>query len=555
MTSPQCIVVVGGVAAGMSAATRLRRLDESASIIVLERSGYVSFANCGLAYHLGGVIEDREDLLLESPEHLGTRFRLDVRVHHSVTRIDLDARHVRVLHNDVEYQLPFDKLVLASGAKAVPLDIDGGEQALLLRSVEDMDRVASRLDRLDAGAHVAIIGGGYIGLELADNLLARGFAVTMAQRGQHILPNLDTELARIVDARLRDAGVRVVLNARVASIDEQWVHVVDDAPIRADLVIAGVGVIPDSSIAAAAGLEIGVGGGIVVDEFGRTSAEGVFAVGDVAEKRGHLGTPVLVALAGPANRDGRYVADTIAGTPRSSRPVIGTSIVEVLGVAAGSTGMTESAARASGRAVRVIHTHPQSHAAYFPGSHPMALKLVVDAADDSILGFQAVGVAGVDKRIDVVSTAMTAGLRASDLADLELAYAPQFASAKDPLNMLGYIASNMATGLTPTVQWHEVKDLSEGGSTIVDVRTARELADGAIPGAVNIPLDELRSRTDEIAGSQVIVHCQVGQRGHVAASLLRQLGFEAANLDGGYRTWRDGTDATQDARSRETAAR
>lgn len=539
----------------MSAATRLRRLDESASIIVLERSGYVSFANCGLAYHLGGVIEDREDLLLESPEHLGTRFRLDVRVHHSVTRIDLDARHVRVLHNDVEYQLPFDKLVLASGAKAVPLDIDGGEQALLLRSVEDMDRVASRLDRLDAGAHVAIIGGGYIGLELADNLLARGFAVTMAQRGQHILPNLDTELARIVDARLRDAGVRVVLNARVASIDEQWVHVVDDAPIRADLVIAGVGVIPDSSIAAAAGLEIGVGGGIVVDEFGRTSAEGVFAVGDVAEKRGHLGTPVLVALAGPANRDGRYVADTIAGTPRSSRPVIGTSIVEVLGVAAGSTGMTESAARASGRAVRVIHTHPQSHAAYFPGSHPMALKLVVDAADDSILGFQAVGVAGVDKRIDVVSTAMTAGLRASDLADLELAYAPQFASAKDPLNMLGYIASNMATGLTPTVQWHEVKDLSEGGSTIVDVRTARELADGAIPGAVNIPLDELRSRTDEIAGSQVIVHCQVGQRGHVAASLLRQLGFEAANLDGGYRTWRDGTDATQDARSRETAAR
>ncbi len=539
------VVIIGGVAAGMSAATRLRRLDETASIVVLERNGYVSFANCGLAYWLGGVIDDRDALLLQSPERLEARFRLDVRVHHEVTDIDLGAREVVVRDTNLgdDLRLHFDDLIIATGARAVDLHIPGGERALALRSVEDMDLIGERLDGLSPGVPVAVIGGGYVGLELAENLDARGFKVTLIQRSGHLLPNVDIEMASILESRLRDKGVRLILGAKVTSIDENSVHVEGELDVAATLVVAGVGVVPESGVAQRAGIRVGDSGGIVVNARGETSASRVFAVGDVAEKPGFLGAPVLVALAGPANRDGRYLADTIVGTPRTARPILGTSIVEAMGLAVGSAGITESVAVDQARAIRVIHTHPSSHTTYYPGSRSMALKLIIDADTDLILGVQGVGEAGVDKRIDVIATAMTAGLTASDLADLELAYAPQFGAAKDPVNMLGYIASNMAAGNAPTVQWHELEDLMAREATVVDVRTEEEFAQGAIPGAVNIPLDELRSRASELRSRTVIVHCQVGQRGHAAASLLRQLGYTASNLDGGYRTWKDGTDA------------
>lgn len=548
------VVIVGGVAGGMSAATRLRRLDEDARIVVLERSAHVSFANCGLPYHVGGVIEERSALLLQTPESLDARFRLDVRVGHEVVAIDRAARTVTVrdLASQREFVEEYDDLVLSPGAAPIRPDMPGIERALVLRNIADVDAMVAAV--ADQPATAVVIGGGFIGLEVAENLTHRGIAVTVVEMLDQVMGPLDPEMAAHVEARLRDNGVTVLTGTEVTAIGDATVTVRSGAegPTRevpAEMVVAAIGVRPDSSLAVEAGLEVNERGGIVVDDQQRTSDPHVFAVGDAAQKVDAVsGEGALVPLAQTANRHGRLVADVICGRDTTALPVLGTSIVGVFGLAAASTGWSEKRARAAGREVRAIHAHPASHAGYYPGARTLHLKLVVDAATDEILGAQAIGEDGVDKRIDVIATAMRGGLRGADLADLELAYAPQFGSAKDPINMLGFIDDNVVSGRADLIQWHEVAEAQQAGIPVLDVRTAGEYARGHIPGSLNIPVDELRERLSEVTAAaeasgadEVMVSCQVGLRGHVAESQLRQAGLRVRNLTGGYLTWSTAT--------------
>lgn len=544
MANARRFVIIGGVAGGMSAATRLRRLDEHAQITVLERSGHVSFANCGLPYHVGGVIAEREALLLQTPESLRERFGLDVRVAHEAVRIDRERQVVvaRDLATGVETEHPYDALVLSPGARPVRPPIPGIERALTLRDVEDTDAlVAATEDALTA----VVIGGGFIGVEMAENLVRRGLAVTLVEAADQVIAPLDPEMATPVHDRLREHGVDLRLGAGVAAIGADTVTLGDGATVPADLVVAAIGVRPETSLAEAAGLEIGPAGGIAVDDSLRTSDPSIWAVGDAVEKRDRLShQAVLVPLANTANLQGRMVADLICGRPARLREVSGTAILGVFGLQVAVTGWNEKRLRAAGRPHRVIHVHPSSHAGYYPGAETMALKLLVDPETDAILGAQGVGVEGVDKRIDVLATAMAGGLTASELAGLELAYSPQFGSAKDPVNMLGYLAENLADGLTRTVQWHELDARLAEGAVLVDVRTPAEHDEDAIPGSLPLELDGLRDRLDALPAAPLIVHCAVGLRGHTAARLLAQHGYDVANLDGGFRTWQAGTRAT-----------
>lgn len=536
MSSARRYVIVGGVAGGMSTAARLRRLDETASITVLERSGYVSFANCGLPYYVGGVIEDRANLLLQTPESLAARFGIDVRVQTEVTHIDTAAREV-VVHDltaGTEERLAYDELVLSPGARPVVPPLPGIERALVLRDVEDTDRLAAAVD--DATTAV-VIGGGFIGLEVAENLAHRGLDVTVVEATHQVMAPLDPEMAALVHRRLRENGVDLILGQAVESLDDTHVTV-GDRRIPADLVVAAIGVQPDVALARDAGLTIGDRGGIVVDEQLRTSDPHIHAVGDAVEKvDGLTGDATLVPLANTANRQGRVLADILHTGEGVDRPVLGTAIVGVFGLQVATTGWNEKRLVAAGRAHRVIHTHPFSHATYYPGAAAVALKLLVDPETDAILGAQGIGEDGVDKRIDVIATAMAGGLTASQLADLELAYAPAFGMAKDPVNMLGWVNQNLARGLTRSIQWHEVDDAMAAGMHLIDVRTPGEFANGAIPGALNIPVDDLRDRIEELPEGDLIVSCAVGIRGHIAARLLGEQGRTVVNLDGGWKTW------------------
>ncbi|EEI78024.1 pyridine nucleotide-disulfide oxidoreductase [Corynebacterium striatum] len=535
MTANPTTVIIGGVAGGMSTATRLRRNDEKRNIIVLEASGHVSFANCGLPYHIGGVIEERQDLLLQTPEALKERFNIDVRVNTRATHVDRAARTVTTESGET---IPYDDLVLSPGATPFLPPITGIEKAYSLRTVEDVDRIAAALK---GRTRAVIIGGGFIGLEMAENLRHRDLSVAVVEAAPQIMGPLDSEMAAIVTEHLRANGVEIRTNAQATEISDSGVALADGTELPADIVITAIGVRPASDLAREAGLEISERGGIVVDAQQRTSDPHIFALGDAATKKDlHTGEDTLVPLAQTANRHGRLVADIITGRETASLPVLGTAIVGLFGLAAASTGWNERRARAAGKKVRVIHLHPANHAGYYPGATQLHMKLVVDAETDAILGAQIVGKDGVDKRIDVIATAMRAGLKARDLADLELAYAPQFGSAKDPINFAGFIDDNIVQG-ERTVQWHELSEHLEAGTLLVDVRSASEFAAGAIPGAINIPLDELRARHAEIAGHKdVIVHCQVGLRGHNAARILTNLGYDVANLDGGYLTWQHG---------------
>ncbi len=536
------VVIVGGVAGGMSAATRLRRLDETAEIVVFERSWYVSFANCGLPYHVGGVIEDREALLLQTPESLGRRFGIDVRVGHEVTAIDRDARLVTVrnLNTDRETTESYDDLVLSPGASPFVPDIPGKERALTLRNIADVDSMVAAVAKKPRTA--VVVGGGFIGLELAENLSLRSINVTIVEMADQVLAPLDQEMAAYVAAELADNGIEVLTGAQAVAIDDTTVTLESGQKLPADMVVMSIGVRPDSRLAVNAGLEVNARGGIVVDDRQRTSDPHIFAVGDAAEKRDAVtGEGAMVPLAQTANRHGRLVADVIVGRETATLPVLGTAIVGIFGLMAASVGWNEKRLRAAGRNYRAIHAHPGSHAGYYPGAETLHLKLLVDADTDEILGAQAVGRDGVDKRIDVIATAMRGGLRAADLADLELAYAPQFGSAKDPINMLGFIDDNVLTGQSSLAQWHEVEAAQAAGATVVDVRTPGEYRRGHIPGSINIPVDELRDRLDEVPTGDVIVSCQVGLRGHVAERLLNQSGRSVRNLTGGYLTWSTAT--------------
>jgi NADPH-dependent 2,4-dienoyl-CoA reductase/sulfur reductase-like enzyme/rhodanese-related sulfurtransferase len=532
------IVIVGGVAGGMSAATRMRRLDADAEITVIEKSGHVSYANCGLPYYVGGVIEEEEALLLQTPASLHKRFRLDVRVASEVRAIDVAKKKVTVLNEltGEEYELEYDKLVLSPGASPVIPPIPGIERALTLRTVEDVEKIFARVANKPSSA--VVIGGGFIGVEIAENLTHKGISTTIIEASPQLLAPLDPEMATLVAREMQRNGVEVYLGASAQNISENFVTLSTGVDVPAELVILAIGVRPDTQLAKDSGLSIGSRGGISVDEFNRTSNHDIYAVGDVAEKTDALdGSSTLVPLANLANRHGRVVADHIAG--RSTRPVktIGTAIVKVFDLMIAATGWNEKRLATSGRSYQSIHTHPNSHAGYYPGAKQMSLKLIFDTTTGEILGAQGVGIEGVDKRIDVIATAIRGGITAPELADLELAYAPPFGSAKDAINMLGYISENIMSGLLKTAQWNNIDEYVENGYQLLDVRTSSEFAAGAIPGAVSLPVDEIRNRVEEIKNPNILVNCQVGQRGHTATMLLKELGFNAVNLDGGYLTW------------------
>jgi NADPH-dependent 2,4-dienoyl-CoA reductase/sulfur reductase-like enzyme/rhodanese-related sulfurtransferase len=540
-------IIIGGVAGGMSAATRLRRLDEAAEIVVFERGPYVSFANCGLPYYVGGIIEDRGSLLLQTPESLAARFRLDVRVNEEVIRIDRKAKTVQVSHvlDGTTTTESYDVLILAAGATTGPVLPGSGVPVRTLRTVDDVDAITSVLEDLGAGARAVVVGAGFIGLEAVENLVTRGVNVTLVQRGSRPLSPLDPEMASPVLKTLLDHGVVVRVNSTVTDVRAGHVYLDDGSVIKTDLIIEARGVRPDTHLARSAGLTVGATGGITVDEYQRTSDPSIYAVGDAVEKTDAIdGAATLVTMAGLANRHGRTAADAIAGIAEPSVPALGTSIVGLFGLTVAMVGWSETRLAASGRPHRVVHTHPSSHAGYYPGAEQMSMKLLIDPETDALLGAQIVGGAGVDKRIDVIATAIAGSLTASQLSRLELAYAPQFGSAKDAVNMAGYVAENLATGATRSIQWHELDDAMGAGEILVDVRSVDEFSRGAIPGAVSLPLDEIRARVSELPETPLVVHCQVGQRGHTAARLLTQLGRDVRNLDGGYRTWLAGTSPT-----------
>ncbi|WP_433674477.1 FAD-dependent oxidoreductase [Microbacterium gorillae] len=535
------VVIIGGVAGGMSAATRLRRLDEQAQIVVFERGPEVSYANCGLPYYVGGIIPDRKELLLHTPASLHRRFRLDVRVNHDVAAINTRRKIVTVTDpTGAAFEESYDYLLLAVGARPRPSLAGSALPVFPLRTVQDADAVHGAVT--EPGTPVVVVGAGYTGLEAAENLTIRGAKVAVVQRGAQVLAPLDPEMAAPIADVLRASGVDLRLGVEIMSVDDHGVTLTDGSRIPAALVVDAAGIVPETSLAHDAGLRLGAAGGIAVDEQNRTSDPDVFAVGDGVEKSDLVGgAAALITMAGLANRHGRSVADVISGRSVHARPALRTGIVGVFGLVAATVGWSEKALVAAKRAHYIVHVHPSSHAGYYPGAEVLSMKLIADPSTDQILGAQIVGGEGVDKRIDVIATAMHAGLPAAELAHLELAYAPQFGSAKDPVNIAGYVAENVRTGTTRTVQWHELDAIRAAGAVLIDVRSPAEFAAGAIPGAVNLPLDELRDRLSEVEllaeKGPLVVHCQVGLRGHVASRLLSEHGYAARNLDGGYRTW------------------
>ena len=539
------VLIVGGVAGGMSTATRLRRLKEDSEIIVFEQGPHVSYANCGLPYHIGEVIEQEQSLLLQTPESLHARFNLDVRVNSRVTKIDRANKQVTVsnLLDNTEYQESYDQLVLSTGAKPRMVPIPGLERALVLRDVQDAVKIKALVDNKQIKS-AAIIGAGFIGVELAENLQHRGIKTTIVEFRGNILPQFDPEMIEPMQKVLIENGIELALSAETETVNESTLTLKDGRVIDADLVVAAIGVVADHKLAVDAGLEIGEAGGIVVDDQMRTSDPNVFAVGDAAQKVSALtGQDQMIWLANLANRHGRLVADVIAGETVAARPSIGTGIIGAFGMAAALTGLTEALAKRMNIAHKVIHLHPGSHAGYYPGAETVSLKVLFDPESGKLLGAQGIGRDGVDKRIDVIATAIYAGLTIDDLMNLELSYAPAFGSAKDAINQAGYVGNNIFTGKTESVQYGDLADKMAAGAMLVDVRSESENAAGHIPGSVLIPVDTLRENLDQLEGKEVIVHCAVGQRGHTAVQLLKGHGINAKNLDGGYTTWSQGMDA------------
>jgi NADPH-dependent 2,4-dienoyl-CoA reductase/sulfur reductase-like enzyme/rhodanese-related sulfurtransferase len=539
------VLIVGGVAGGMSAATRLRRLKEDAEIIIFEQGPHVSYANCGLPYHIGEVIEAEESLLLQTPESLHARFNLDVRVNNRVTKIDRESKQVTVanLKDNTEYQESYDRLVLSTGAKPRMVPIPGLERALVLRDVQDAVKIKALVDTKQIKS-AAIIGAGFIGVELAENLRHRGIKTTIVEFRDNILPQFDPEMIEPMQKVLTENGIELALSAETEAVNESTLTLKDGRVIDADLVVAAIGVVADHQLAVDAGLKIGSAGGIVVDDQMRTSDENIFAVGDAAQKLSALtGQEQMIWLANLANRHGRLVADVIAGETVAARPSIGTGIIGAFGIAAALTGLTESLAQRMNIAHKVIHLHPSSHAGYYPGAESVSLKILFDPESGKLLGAQGIGRDGIDKRIDVIATAIYAGLKIDDLMNLELSYAPAFGSAKDAVNQAGYVGNNIFTGKTESVQFGDLTEKMSEGALLVDVRSESEHVGGSIPGSVLIPIDTLRENLDQLAGKEIIVHCGVGQRGHTAVQLLKGHGINAKNLDGGYTTWKQGMDA------------
>lgn len=542
------VVIIGGVAGGMSAATRLRRLREDAEIIVYEKGPYVSFANCGLPYFIGGVIDKKESLLLQTPESLWKRFRLDVRVDTEVTEIDRENKKITAVNKETgEQQEDYDFIIVSPGANPRKLPIQGIERAVVLKDVEDSVRIKNLVDEGQIKS-AAILGAGFIGVELAENLAHKGVKTTLVEFRDHVLPQFDIEMIEPFQAHLNENGVEIAVNAETESIGEKTLTLKDGREIDADLVVSSVGVVADSKLAELAGLEMGTAGGIKVDNHMRTSDPSIFAVGDAVEKQSLVtDQQQMIWLANLANRHGRLVADVIAGETEPAKKSIGTGIIGAFGMAAALTGITEGLAQRMGIDYKAIHLHPSSHAGYFPGAERISLKVLFDPTSGKLLGAQAVGKDGADKRIDIIATAIYAGLSVNDLMNLELAYSPQFGSAKDAINHAGYVGNNVMENKSPNVHWNQLDSELDRGVKVLDVRTQAEFERGHIPGAILAPVDELRDRLDDLVGEEYVVHCAVGQRAHTAIQILKSKGIRASNLSGGYTTWKFGQDALERA--------
>lgn len=534
------VIIIGGVAGGMSAATRLRRLNEEAEIIIFEKGPFVSFANCGLPYYVSGEISERSQLLVQTPESLQARFNLDVRPHHEVLSIDSHAKMVTVKHEDQTFTETYDHLILSPGAKPFVPPIEGiaeAKNAFSLRNVPDLDNIMTVLDG-EQPKEAVVIGAGFIGLEMAENLQMRGIKVTIVEKAPHVLPPLDEEMAAFVKKELEANNVRVITSqSAVAFKDEGRTIVLEDgSELTSGLTILSVGVTPENHLAQSAKIELGLRGGILVDENYETSQKDIYAVGDaIVVKNQITGEDALISLASPANRQGRQVADVISGLKRKNKGSIGTAIVRTFNMTAASTGLSERAVRLAGLPYQVVHTSGKDHASYYPGATDITLKLIFNPETGTIYGAQGVGQKGVDKRIDILATAIKGNLTVEDLPELEFTYAPPFGSAKDPVNMLGYVALNLMEGLSESIQWHEVKEAVANGKVVLDVRNPSEIKQGQFKDSIQIPLNDLRCRIHELDQNQeYIISCHSGLRSYVAERLLKQAGFKAKNLDGAF---------------------
>ncbi|MEG0775114.1 CoA-disulfide reductase [Clostridium sp.] len=537
------ILIVGGVAGGASSAARLRRLEENAEIIMFERDEYISFANCGLPYYIGETIKDRKLLLVQTPEAMKARFNIDVRINSEVTKVDTKNKTVTVNSKTKGvYEESYDYLILSPGAKALRPNIPGinSEKIFTLRNIPDTDAIKEYVDNKEINSAV-VIGGGYVGVEMAENLKERGLKVTLVESSPHILAPFDSDMVVIAEKELVDKGVDLVLSDAVKAFNEAnnqvEVTLNSETKLTADLVILAIGVAPETTFLKDSGLEFGPRGHLIVNDKMETNIEGVYAVGDAIEVVDYVTKQkTAIPLAGPANKQGRIAADNIAGLNSTYKGTQGTSVIKIFEITAACTGANERTLQKSNMPYKVIYTHPVSHASYYPGAKPMSLKLIFNE-EGKILGAQAIGYEGVDKRIDVIATAMRYGGTVEDLTELELSYAPPFSSAKDPVNMAGYVAQNLLAGRSHVVPWNDIEEYSEEDSILVDVRTKVEFDNGHLEGAVNIPVDDLREKLGELDKDKTILeYCQVGLRGYIADRILTQNGFKVLNVTGGYKT-------------------
>ena len=531
------ILIVGGVAGGMSAATRLRRLNENAEIIVFEKGPYVSFANCGLPYYVGGEIAEREKLIVQSAKALKNRFNLEVRENSEVIAIDSEGKKVTVVSNGESYVESYDKLILSPGAKPLIPQIKGLKQAtnvFSLRNIPDVDKIMTYL-KAKAPKSATIIGAGFIGLEMAENLAKRGLSVTIVEKAPHVLPTIDREIAAFVNEELIKNNLSVMTNRGAVEFKNDEILLDNGESLQSDLTILSVGIQPETSLAKSAGIKLGLRNAILVDEHYETSVKDIYAVGDAIVVKNQLGQDALISLASPANRQGRQVADIISGLPVKNRGSLGTAIVRVFDLQVASTGLSEFQLRGLKINHKIVHVTANNHAGYYPDATSIVLKLIFEPESGQIFGAQAIGKEGVDKRIDILSTAIKAKLTVFDLPELELTYAPPFGSAKDPVNMAGYAAINLLLGQSENIQWHELAAELAKGKVLLDVRNPNELAKGKFKNSQNIPLDDLRERLNELdKKTEYIVSCQSGLRSYNAERILKQEGYKVKNLDGAF---------------------
>lgn len=539
------IVIVGGVAGGASAAARLRRLDENAEIIIFERSGFISYANCGLPYYVGGEITDKAVLTLQTPQSFWNRFRIDARVKHEVTDINGAEKKVTVknLETGEVFEEAYDKLILSPGAKPIvpAFAEDGTKNLFTLRTVEDTFKIREFVDENKPKSAV-VIGGGFIGLEVAENLKNLGMDVTLVQKDPHLLNTMDSDMASFIHAKVKSCGIKLFNSSNVTKVKNEGGLVVTTVEnmgdIKSDMAVMAIGVAPDSTLAKLAGIETGLRGAIVVNDKMETSVKDIYAVGDAVEVKHFVtGEKAVISLAGPANKQGRIVADNICGIDSKFGGSQGSSIIKIFDMTAAATGLTESAVKEAGIDYEKVILSPPSHATYYPGAEVMTVKVMYEKKTCKLLGAQIVGFGGVDKRIDVLATAIRAGMKADELKDLELAYAPPYSSAKDPVNMAGLMIDNIEAGLVKQAHYEDLEELrKQGNGEFIDVRTPDEWAAGHIDGFKHIPLDSLREHLAELdKNKKIYVSCQSGMRSYFASRILALHGFDCYNMGGGYR--------------------